>query len=128
MLESLSTAKFPNVVEADLFLRMRYETTFGIYDHDAPDNPEVPWPLLAMSPKESLSALDPLDFRLDQYAENQVMQIFGIPFDELIKFPRASFLKVIHSAKKHSSRMNASSSNVLKNLENLQAKLQTQAK
>lgn len=86
-------------------MRMEYETAFGIYNHQAPDDLNVPWPLLAVSPKESMALIDPLDFRLDQYAENRVYEIFGISFDQLIRFPRSDFLKVIQSAKKHSARV-----------------------
>lgn len=104
ILQAIREAKFPNIVEANIFMSMRYDVAFGIYDHDAPDRPDVPWPLLYVSPKEDLTRVDPLDFRLDQYAENRVFDIFGIPFDELIKFPRRDYLKVIQAAKKHSAK------------------------
>lgn len=105
VLESVRNVHLPNRIEASLYLQMRYEQAFGIFDHDAPDDPNTPWPLMAMSPREDLARVDPLDFRLDQYAENRVFEIFGIPFDELIQFPRRDFLKVINSAKKHSARL-----------------------
>jgi hypothetical protein len=115
----MTKLKFPNVVEADLIMRMEYESAFGIYDHQAPDNPEVPWPLLFVSPKESLANVDPLDFRLDQFAENRVHEIFGISFDQLIQFPRRDFLKVIASAKKHSAKALGGTSGKLRDLEKM---------
>lgn len=115
----MTKLKFPNVVEADLIMRMHYETAFGIYDHHGPENPDVPWPLLYLSPKESLAEVDPLDFRLDQFAENRVFEIFGIPFDQLIQFPRRDFLKVIQSAKKHSAKTLGGAGRELKKLEDL---------
>lgn len=113
----MTSFKFPNVVEADMMMRMKYETAFDIYDHDKDDDPEVPWPLLAISPRESMNLVDPLDFRLDQFAENRVYDIFGIPFDQLIQFPRKDFLKVIASAKKHSGKLLGGSDTRMKELE-----------
>lgn len=113
----MTNAHFPNVVEADYFMRMQYETAFGIIDHQAPDQKEIPWPLLFVSPRESLTTVDPLDFRLDQFAENRVHEIFGISFDELIQFPRRDFLKVIESAKKHSAKLLGAGNKQLQDLE-----------
>lgn len=85
-------------------MQMEYETAYSIYDHFKPDDPNVPWPILAVSPKESVSMVDPMDFRLDQFAENRVHEIFGLSFDEVIHYPRRDYLKVIESAKKHSAK------------------------
>ncbi|BAS04987.2 hypothetical protein [Ralstonia phage RSF1] len=117
ILDAMTTARLPNVVDAELFMRMKYETAFGIYNHDAPDTEAVPWPLLFCSPLEDLSVVDPIDFRLDQFAENRVHEIFGLSFDELIHYPRRDFLKVINSAKKHSAKLFGAGSSLLKNLE-----------
>lgn len=117
ILQAMTKLRFPNVVEADLIMRMQYETAFGIYNHDGPEDKDVPWPLLYVSPKESLASVDPLDFRLDQFAENRVYDIFGIPFDQLIQFPRRDFLKVIASAKKHSAKALGGVSKDFKKLE-----------
>ncbi len=113
----MTEAKFPNVVEADLFMRMQYETAFGIHNHYAPESKEVPFPLLTMAPRESLTLLDPLDFRLDQYAENAVNETFGIPFNELIQFPRADYLKVIATAKRYALKKQGLTDSKLKELE-----------
>lgn len=121
ILSAMTNAKFPNVVEADIFMRMKYETAFGIYNHDAPESKEVPFPLLALTPRESLTLLDPLDFRLDQYAENMVNEQFGIPFNELIQFPRADYLKVMAAAKKYAARKNGMTDAKVKELERLLA-------
>lgn len=121
ILSAMTNAKFPNVVEADIFMRMKYETAFGIYNHDAPESKEVPFPLLALTPRESLTLLDPLDFRLDQYAENMVNEQFGIPFHELIQFPRADYLKVIGAAKKFASKKMGLTDAKVKELERLLA-------
>lgn len=100
-------------------MRQAYETAFNIFNHDLPDDPKVPWPLLAISPKEALDKVDPLDFRLTQYAENRVHEIFGIPFDQLLHFPRRDYLKVIAAAKKQSGNLNDASDSGLKELERL---------
>lgn len=117
----MTKARFPNVVEADLFMRMKYDSAFGIFDHDAPDRKDVPWPLLYVSPREDLSVVDPLDFRLDQYIENRVQELTGVPFHELIQFPRRDFLKVISSCKKHSAKLYGGGNSTLKNLERMLA-------
>lgn len=119
VLETVGAVQMPNVVEAEMMLNMQYDTAFGIYDHKADDREDVPWPLLYNSPLEDLARVDPLDFRLDQYAENRVFDIFGIPFDQLIQFPRADYLKVIASAKKHSGKALGQRSGDFNRLENL---------
>lgn len=119
VLEAVRTMHLPNSVEADMMLSMQYDTAFGIYDHEAKDREDVPWPLLYNSPLEDLARADPLDFRLDQFAENRVFDIFGIPFNELIQFPRADYLKVISSAKKHSAKALGQRGNDISKLENL---------
>jgi hypothetical protein len=119
ILDAMTKAKLPNVVDAELFMRMKYETAFGIYNHDAEDNPAVPWPLLFCSSREDLSSVDPLDFRLDQFAENRVHEIFGFSFDELIHYPRRDFLKVMNSAKKHSAKLFGGGNRTLTQLEKL---------
>lgn len=122
----MTKAKLPNVVDAELFMRMKYETAFGIYNHDAPDDKTIPWPLLFCSPLEDLARVDPLDFRLDQFAENRVHEIFGLSFDELIRYPRRDFLKVINSAKKHSAKLLGAGNGAIKQLEKLLAQTPSQ--
>lgn len=100
-------------------MRVKYETAFRIHDHFAPDDPEVPWPLLAISPRESPNMMDPLDFRLDQFAENKVHELFGISFLEFIALPRYDLLKILDSAKKHSARLLNSGDTGFKKLEKL---------
>ena len=100
-------------------MRMKYETAFGIYNHDGPDQQGIPWPLLFCSPREDLSVVDPLDFRLDQFAENRVHEIFGFSFDEMIRWPRRDFLKVMNSAKKHAAKLYGGGNSTLKKLEQM---------
>ena len=100
-------------------MQMYYESAFGIYDHSAQDSPETPWPLLVPTQKESLTLLDPLDFRLDQFAENRVFEVTGIPFHELIQFPRRDYLKAIAAAKKHSEKALGVGDRSLKKLEQM---------
>lgn len=122
----MTKAKLPNVVDAELFMRMKYETAFGIYNHDAPDDKNIPWPLLFCSPLEDLARVDPFDFRLDQFAENRVHEIFGLSFDEVIRWPRRDFLKVINSAKKHSAKLLGAGNGAIKQLEKLLAQTPNQ--
>lgn len=102
----------PNAVQADLYMNMRYDTAFGIYDHDLPDPTDAegklinPWPLMIVSPKEDLSKVDPLDFRLDQFIENRVFDLTGISFDVAMSYSRADYLKLIAKSKKHAALVN----------------------
>lgn len=116
-MDALTKLEFPNVVEAELMMRVEYEKAFNIYDHSGPDNPNVPWPLLAISPKESLNVVDPLKFRTDQFAENRVAEIFGMSFDQLIQYPRRDYLIMIESAKKHSNKLDGLTDSKLRSLE-----------
>lgn len=63
--------------------------------------------------------MDPLDFRLDQFAENKVFELFGIPFTEFIRLSRYDLLKVLESAKKHSARLLGAGGADLKKLEKM---------
>lgn len=111
--------KAPSVLDAQMFMQTKYDTAFGVFDHFGPDNPEVPWPHLYVSPNESLLNADPLDFRLDQHAENKVFDIFGIPFHEMIRYTRYDLLKVLASAKKHNATLVRASSAGMGELERI---------
>jgi len=117
VLNSIKDVYLPHPIDAKIFMDMQYDNYMDIWDHNGPDKKDTPWPLLLVSPKEDLARVDPLDFRLDQYVENKVYELFGIPFHELIQFPRRDFLKVINSAKKHSARSIDIGSSELKKLE-----------
>jgi len=117
VVDAIKNIYLPNSIDASLYMKMQYDGYMGIWDHTAPDKKETPWPLLFVSPKEDLAKVDPLDFRLDQFVENRVYELFGIPFHELIQFPRRDFLKVINAAKKHSSKTLDEGSSELKKLE-----------
>jgi len=121
ILDAMTHAHLPNVVDAELWMRMKYETAFGIYDHDGPDQQGIPWPLLFCSPLEDVSIVDPLDFRLDQFIENRVHELTGLSFNELIHYPRRDFLKVMNSAKKHSAKLFGAGNSQLKKLEQMLA-------
>lgn len=86
-------------------MQTKYDTAFKVYDHYGPDDPSVPWPHLYVAPNESLLNADPLDFRLDQHAENKVFDIFGISFPELMSCTRYDVLKILASAKKHNATL-----------------------
>lgn len=109
-------------MEAKLWMQMRYETAFGIYDHNAPDDPQVPWPLMAVSIKEDLSRVDLLKLRLDQHAEYKVFEIFGLSFDTFIQLPRRDLLMVLESAKKHAAMANRVGNDMFSKLEAMMKK------
>lgn len=124
LLNSIRNVYLPNGVDADIYLRAQYETTFGIYNHYGPDDPKVPWPLMAVSPKEDLSAPNFLKLRLDQFAEYQVHSIFGLSFDELMEYPRREFLQVLSAAKAHSAKMAANMGGLGSRMDNLEKSIQ----
>ena len=101
-------------------LRQAYETVYGIFNHQGPDDPETPWPLMANTFKEDLSRVSPLKFRLDQYADNRVFDIFGISFDDLLEYPRREYLEVIEAAKRANQR---NTTGVGSRLDSLEAEL-----
>lgn len=104
-MDAIDTFYFPNAVYGAMMMRMEYETAYGIFDHKAPDDPKVPWPLLAVSPKESLTTVDPLAFRMAQFAECRVTEAFGMSFDVAIRYPRRQYLMLINAAKEHAAKM-----------------------
>lgn len=108
LMDVIEHAYVPNPVEAEFYLQAKYETMFGIQDHYAPDDPEVPWPHMAKSPKEDLSRLNLEGFRMDQFVNYQVQRIFGIDFDQFMDRPRRNLLEMLESAAKHSKAINSS--------------------
>lgn len=98
-------------------LRQAYETAYGIYNHQGPDESDVPWPLMVLSHKEDMSRVSPLKFRLDQFADNRVYDLFGLSFDDLLEYPRREYLEVIEAAKRANQRSQGGLGGRLDNLE-----------
>lgn len=72
----------------------RYETDYGIYDHDN-DSPDNYYSLVAYHPTEDIAFGDLLYERLDQYMEARVKYYTGLSFDEFMDQPRHMVQRIL---------------------------------
>jgi len=86
-------------VAAQLILRDRYETLYGIHDHQVED-PMHPMPLVAMWPQEDASTGSLLDERLEQFADLQVGRVFNCSLNEFLSQPSDVCFKMLEIAAK----------------------------
>lgn len=71
---------------AQIILRQKYETAFGIYDHTGPDG-EHPLALVMHNWSEDNVSYGRLRERLEAFAEHSVGKWFSISFKEFIDMP-----------------------------------------
>lgn len=72
---------------SQIILREAYETTYGIFNHDAPQATKRPLALVAFQWAEDASAGCRLYERMEQYHECSILKWFGMPWDRWIDQP-----------------------------------------
>lgn len=72
--------------DAQMVLRDQYETTYGIYDHTAPEN-DHPFALIMMNDSEDTITQGALHDRMTQYLDCDINKYFGLSFQEFIDQP-----------------------------------------
>jgi len=78
----------PSLVSPDvaLLMRDRYETTYGIYNHDAPmAGRELA--LVGMHPKEDVTTTSLLRERIREFGKREVFKHTGVSLTEFMEFP-----------------------------------------
>lgn len=90
----------PKLVATDvrLLLLHRYETDFGIYNHDLSNDDENPLALIRMHPKEDAYTGSRLAERLRQYHERHVYEVTHMPFDSFLQLPRHMVMDILEYA------------------------------
>lgn len=69
-----------------IVLRERYETKYGLYNHDTSD-PDRPLALLGLHWGEDNSEGSVLYERIEQYEEREVWQRFGLSLSDFLELP-----------------------------------------
>jgi len=71
--------------DAQIVLRDRYETYFGVYNHSA--QPAHPFGLISMNWTEDNVTGGPLSERMHQFVDYRIGEYFKVSFDEFIDRP-----------------------------------------
>lgn len=102
-------------VDTTLLLRDRYETIYGIYNHDlgAVDRPMIS---VAMHSAEDVSTGSLLDERIAMFAEKQVGKWFNISLTEFLDYPPDIVLKILEISTKQQNTEGSVTANVLNQL------------
>lgn len=82
----LATAPSLCSAEVALLMRDRYETTYGIYNHDAND-PERKLALVGMHPKEDTTRHSLLHERVREFTKREVFKHTGINLKDFLELP-----------------------------------------
>ena len=86
------------VTDARLLLLHRYESDFGIYNHDISDFERNPLALIRMHPREDSYTGSYLAERIRQYHERNVWDIIHEPLSVFLSYPRHMVLDILELA------------------------------
>lgn len=95
---------------AQIILRQKYETAFGIYDHAGPDG-EHPLALVMHNWSEDNVSYGRLRERLEAFAEHSVGKWFSISFKEFIDMPTYVCDMMLEIAENMQNRLESTMSN-----------------
>ena len=83
-------------------MRERYETVYGLLNHDAPQ--VHPLALVTMHPAENSSKGGLFEQRLKDYMAYNVLKYTGMSLKELLEYPRERVLAIIAECKAQQAR------------------------
>lgn len=92
---------------AQIILRQKYETAFGIYDHEGPDG-EHPLALVMHNWSEDNVSYGRLRERMESFAEHNVGKYFNISFKDFIDMPTYSCDMMLEIAESMQARLEGS--------------------
>lgn len=84
--ELIQTAPRLVSTDAQMVLRDKYETTYGIYNHADPAN-DNPFALVMMLDSEDVITHGELHERMSQYVDCDIHKYFGLSFDAWLDQP-----------------------------------------
>ncbi len=87
-------------VEAQQWALDRYETAYGIFDHNKPSITGDEYALVRYHPSEDTSIGDILYERLHEYKECCVQDHTGLSFKELLELPRHMVVKIFEQCRR----------------------------
>lgn len=88
-----------NSVEAQQWALDRYETAYGIFDHNRTRRVGDEYALVRFHPEEDISIGDVLYERLKEYKEYNVKDHTGLSFKELLEFPRHMVVEIFRQCR-----------------------------
>lgn len=98
--ELIANAPKMCVTDTRQLLLHRYETDFGIYNHDISDFEKNPLALIRMHSREDSYTGSHLAERIRQYHERQVWEITHEPLSAFLNYPRHMVLDILELADK----------------------------
>jgi hypothetical protein len=99
-----------------ILLNERYETTYGIANHDV-DNPNRPLLLIALHRSENTSVGCTLYRRLEQFADLSVAKHFGLSIKDFLDFPSDVVNDILEISAKRARIETTTAGNMLDKLE-----------
>ena len=85
-------------MDVRLLMLHRYETDWGIFNHDLADDEVDPLALIRMHPKEDAYTGSHLAERIRQYHERHVWDITREPLSAFLKYPRHMVMDILEYA------------------------------
>lgn len=104
-----------------LVMLEKYETVYGLHNHDAPD-PNRPLAMLAINAAEDASTGSSLYERIDQFEERKIFQRFGVALDKFLELPSDICMRLMEVAKAKQDKEGQMASNVLASLQHMEGK------
>jgi hypothetical protein len=98
--ELIATAPKMCVTDTRQLLLHRYETDFGIYNHDISDFEKNPLALIRMHSREDSYTGSHLAERIRQYHDRQVWDVTHDPLHVFLNYPRHMVLDILEIADK----------------------------
>lgn len=110
--------KAPSLVSSDtaLLLRDRYETTYGIYNHDAPD-PTRQLALVGMHPKEDATRHSALHERVREFGKREVFKHYGINLRDFLELPTDVCMMIFETAAELAKDTSKMADEILKDMQ-----------
>jgi hypothetical protein len=102
-----------------MLMRERYETVYGIHNHDAEvsnGNPYRPLALVAMHECEDSSTGSVLYERIELFAIREVPKYFGLSLKEFLEFPTDYCLHILEVCMRRQTKDSNAAQQALNNL------------
>lgn len=91
--------------DTQLVMRERYETTFGIHDHDDPNT--HPLALMTLHAAENSSKGGMFEQRIEDYMAYDVLKYTGISLKDLLSWPREKVEITFEKCRQRQARDNS---------------------
>ena len=118
--ELITKAPKLSPIEIQLLLRDRYETFFGIYNHDA-DTGQRPFSLIALQQAEDFSLIDPIKLKTDLFIDRDVHKYTGLSIDKFFDLPTFRCSEILEACAKRKKEESKAAQNVQNQLNNIKA-------